>query len=92
MTLIVLFEFEFEIFIYQTDVGENWAFASKLSDVSENFEDDGGENRFSDLEIFTVKFLGCTTVKAAKSEIATASAIKNVLSAAKGECPHFNCI
>lgn len=73
-----------------TDVGENWAFASKLSDLSENFDDDGGENRFSDLEIFTVKFLGSTTVKAAKSDEATANAIKNIISTAKGERIHIS--
>lgn len=76
-------------FYLNADVGENWAFASTLSDVSENFDDDASENGFSNLEIFTVKFLGSTTVQAAKSEIATANAIKNIISAAKGECPHF---
>lgn len=79
----------------EADVGENWAFASKLSDLSENFDEDGGgggENGFSDLDIFTVKFLGSTTVKAAKSEVVTANAIKNIISTAKGECPPHTCL
>lgn len=84
----------FSIFCFysnKADVGENWAFASKLSDLSENFDEDGGggENGFSDLDIFTVKFLGSASVKAAKSEVTTANAIKNIISAAKGECPSY---
>lgn len=82
--LSILFYF---YFFSRADVGENWAFASKLSDLSENFDEDGGENGFSDLDIFTVKFLGSTSVKTPKSEIVTANAIKNIISTAKGECP-----
>lgn len=74
----------------KTDVGEDWAFATKLADLSENFEDEN-ENGFSELEIFQVKFIGSTTIHAAKSEEATANAIKTIISTAKGECPiHYH--
>lgn len=56
-----------------------------MTDLSENIEDDN-ENGFPDLEIFQVKFLGITRIDAAKSEQATSSAIKNIISTAKGEC------
>lgn len=73
----------------KTDVGEDWAFATKLTDLSENFEDEH-DNRFPELEIFQVKFLGCSKIHAAKSEEATANAIKNIITTAKGEWP-FEC-
>lgn len=71
----------------KTDVGEDWAFATKLTEFPENYEDDTNGNGFPDLDIFQVKFLGCTKINAAKNEEATANAIKNILSAAKGNCP-----
>lgn len=72
-----------------TDAGEDWAFATKLADLSENMDDEN-ENAFHDLEIFQVKFLGSSTVNAAKSEEATANAIKSIISTAKGDCPFLS--
>ncbi|XP_055304873.1 low density lipoprotein receptor adapter protein 1-like isoform X2 [Sitodiplosis mosellana] len=63
-------------------VGEDWAFATKLTDLCENFEDEN-ENGFPELEIFQVKFLGCSTIHAAKSEAVTANTIKSIITAAK---------
>lgn len=80
---IYLFIFEFR---WNTDIGEDWSFATKLTDLSENFEDEG-ENGYPELEIFQVKFLGCSTIHAAKSEEATANTIKSIITAAKGEYP-----
>lgn len=83
MAKVALYFRRWKNYTRQKNGGENWAFASKLSDLSENFDDDGSENVFSDLEIFSVKFLGCTPVNAAKSEMVTANAIKNIISTAK---------
>lgn len=75
------------LFRWKTDVGtEDWSFSTKLTDLSENFEDEG-ENGYPELEIFQVKFLGCSTIHAAKSEEATANTIKSIITAAKGEYP-----
>lgn len=68
----------------KTDVGEDWSFATKLTDLSENLDDEN-EFGYPDLEIFQVKFLGSTTIDAAKSEEATANAIKSIISTAKGK-------
>lgn len=77
-----LFEVRFYL-RHKTDVGEDWAFATKLTGLSENFEDEN-ETGYSDLEIFQVKFLGCSTIHAEKSEEATANAIKTIIATAKG--------
>lgn len=75
--------------LFGLDAGEDWAFATKLADLSENMDDEN-ENAFPDLEIFQVKFLGSSTVNAAKSEEATANAIKSIISTAKGDCPFLS--
>lgn len=80
---IYLFVF---VFRSKTDVGEDWSFATKLTDLSENFEDEN-ETRYPELEIFQVKFLGCSTIHAPKSEEVTANTIKSIITAAKGEYP-----
>lgn len=71
--------------VLNADAGEDWSFATKLTDLSESF-DDNNENGYPDLEIFQVKFLGSAKIDAAKSEEATSSAIKSIISTAKGEC------
>lgn len=60
-------------------MNEEWAFATKLTDLSEN-----GECFDSELEIFEVKFLGEMDVDEPRSEKLTAQTIKSLISKAKG--------
>ncbi|XP_031624144.1 low density lipoprotein receptor adapter protein 1-A-like [Contarinia nasturtii] len=82
MSKVALYFRRWKNYTRQKNAGEDWAFATKLTDLSENYEDDC-ENAYSDLEIFQAKFLGSTTIQAAKSEKATANAIKSIISSAK---------
>lgn len=66
----------------KADNGEDWTFATKLTDLSENTDEN--ENNGVDLEIFHVKYIGKTAINAPKSEGATANAIKQIISTAKG--------
>lgn len=84
---VKLFSYSFCLFLFlinKTDVSEDLSFATKLTDLSENFEDEG-EHGYPDLEIFQVKYLGTTTIHAAKSVQATSNAIKSIIATAKGE-------
>lgn len=83
---VKLFSYLFCLFlflIHKTDVSEDLSFATKLTDLS-NFEDES-EHGYPDLEIFQVKYLGTTTIHAAKSVQATSNAIKSIIATAKGE-------
>lgn len=64
---------------------EDWAFAKKFTEFSDNNDENEKSNELSDLEIFQVKFLGSTTVDAPKSEKVTANAIKSIITTAKGK-------
>lgn len=79
MSKVALYFRRWKNYTRQKNVGEEWTFATKLTDFSEEDNDNGN----SDLEIFSVKFLGCSKINAAKSEEATANAIKNIISTAK---------
>ncbi|XP_055685033.1 low density lipoprotein receptor adapter protein 1-like [Lutzomyia longipalpis] len=59
---------------------EEWALATNMRDFNDPQEDleDG-----TDPSTFSVKYLGCTVIDAARSEDATAEAVKTVISTAK---------
>uniref|UniRef100_A0A6B2EDD1 Putative low density lipoprotein receptor adapter protein 1 n=1 Tax=Phlebotomus kandelakii TaxID=1109342 RepID=A0A6B2EDD1_9DIPT len=59
---------------------EEWALATNMRDFNDPHEDleDGSEP-----STFSVKYLGCTVIDAARSEDATAEAVKSVISTAK---------
>lgn len=59
-------------------LSEEWALATSLKDLSECQDD----NDFEPM-IFSVKYLGYTSIEAARSEEATADAIKDVINLAK---------
>lgn len=57
--------------------------ATSLKDLSENNSDDLDEN-LQEPEAFAVKYLGSTIIESARSEEATAEAVKSIISTAKG--------
>lgn len=77
---------------FNIDVGDDFEYATKLADLSEENGDDAENNDMNaDLDIFQVKFLGSTTIDSPKSEEATANAIKSIIAAAKCNYYQFRC-
>lgn len=66
-----------------TELSEEWALATSLKDLSGNHSDFDDETESS--ETFSVKYLGNTTIESARSEEATADAVKAIISTAKGK-------
>lgn len=62
------------------ELSEEWALATSLKDFSDNPDDALDE---IDPETFPVKYLGSTVIEAARSEEATAEAVKAVIATAK---------
>lgn len=71
----------FNFFLFVSELSEEWALATNLKDLSGS-EDDYEEE--TEPEVFTVKFLGNTNIESARSEEATAEAVKAIISTAKG--------
>lgn len=63
------------------ELNEEFAFATKMAELSETNEDCDAS---SDIEIFEVKFLGEMFVEEARSDKITAQSIKNIITEAKG--------
>lgn len=61
-------------------LSEEWALATSLKDFSEQQDDIDND---ADPETFSIKYLGNTIIESARSEEATAEAIKSVISTAK---------
>lgn len=66
-------------FSFRTELNEEWAFATKMTDLSEN-----GEVFDTEMEIFDVKLLGDMDVDEPRSEKLTAQTIKSIIAKAKG--------
>lgn len=64
------------------ELSEEWALATNLKDFSGSQDDILDEE--SENETFSVKYLGNTVIEAARSEEATAEAVKAIISTAKG--------
>lgn len=65
-----------------TELSEEWALATSLKDLSENHYDLDDE---TESETFSLKYLGNTVIESARSEEATAEAVKAIISTAKGK-------
>lgn len=63
------------------ELSEEWALATSLKDLSENHCDADDE---TESETFSLKYLGNTVIESARSEEATAEAVKAIISTAKG--------
>lgn len=63
------------------DNDDDWNFTTKLSELPEANDESGFETLDSD--IFRVKFIGKAQIDSPKSEEATATAIKAIISSAK---------
>ncbi len=76
------FIIETGFFFYSlTELSEEWALATSLKDLSENQYDVDDE---TESETFALKYLGNTVIESARSEEATAEAVKAIISTAKG--------
>lgn len=65
-----------------TELSEEWALATSLKDLSENQYDEDTDD--TEAETFSLKYLGNTVIESARSEEATADAVKAIISTAKG--------
>lgn len=70
------------VFYSITELSEEWALATSLKDLSENHFDLDDE---TESETFSLKYLGNTVIESARSEEATADAVKAIISTAKGK-------
>lgn len=67
-----------------TELSEEWALATSLKDLSENHYDID-ESETDAAETFSLKYLGNTVIESARSQEATADAVKAIISTAKGK-------
>lgn len=73
----------FSFIPFNAELSEEWSLATSMKDFAVHSDDIDTDSE--EPETFDVKYLGNTIIEAARSEEATAEAVKSVISTAKGK-------